>query len=1072
MIQHRLGRLGLSLVLTLGCLATLASGSAEAQSREAACRQVLTSPRLPADGTDAFLRVQRVLAVALDRTTPRLSDRRRGPTSEAALVDLCLAVPFPDGTDVVDETLRLILEYSRLMDEVPNWGARLWDPALADRLVEGGDPGLAVRLAGSPAMTAAVLSPDGAPATCGPGPFSNEVRAGLAALAAADPRVGRAADPYAQACVFYPTLAVNGALDEALARFGTIEAARPGAIAALISPEFARWLAEDARPRLRRLVGSTPAVQRVIEDFMAVQPAPSPTPVVMDRPASCAVDPRALRYWAFGEGEAALLAGARDISPELRALAELRDTDTELMQDILGVLGGEASACLYDQIEALLLRSDSPARVYRLNETGVAGLAFVAEFRDSQATVEALVGRLAPSREALLDGTRAAIRRSLQERYDADIERAAQIFAAAAEPLAPTIDLPAVGMPEPDPVELPETFIVTEITDATLQASVENQNFVDALLATQFSPAISREVLMGEVRRVLRPLAAAEIERIVEADTQRVAALVEERWTVTPALADAILAIPELSQQGHDLPEDARNELLGLWYPERRLMQSAFESALRPPLPDDAMQTRALALSERVVPNPETLRLSGSIAEPGCGCVLRRKEHALVYGFYPFWLAPPDPRPAAADAADAEDAAEAERPNLPSVDFELIERIAFYGLHWTDVATPGMLELRFRQQWQNMRRDFVTSAHRHRSRADLAIRITGWEDWTDSQIRTVVDGTREVMDPFKRFDTLSLEEAARFLPTLFDRPQPDALTLIVDGYDGVGTNPDAERLVALVRRIAAPLKERGQQVHLAFDLNLANEPLGEPLFEDIRELLEGSRDSRTVENILVFLERPTADTGRELRARMEAGTFSTAVSTDILRRILPVVPPGGHRFVDARTTSDSMADDEDYRQLKEDVVYFQDSFGGMGFWPAPLSDSQDHVNVAKIVFDSWDLWRFPERLENLELRFDAVCAFVCPNRFYLTAAAMLVGLLLAGLIWRSFYSGVADQIAFRAGVVWIGSFVLLLLLALLSSCDKFSFAPWPPIFLGLLVVTLLAILIFNTYQHARNGPKP
>jgi hypothetical protein len=1075
MILHRLGRLGLSLVLTLGCLATLSSGPAEAQSREAACRQVLTSPRLPADDTDEFLRLQRVLAIALDRSTPRLSDSRRGPTSEAALVDLCLAVPFPDGMDVVTETLRLIVEYDRLTGQVPDWRALLWDPSLTARLVQGSDPGLAVRLAGSPAMTAAVLSPGGAPAACGPVPFSDEMRAGLDALAAADPRVGRATDPLAQACAFYPTLAVDGALAEALARFGTLERARPGAIAALISPEFARWLAEDAQPRLRRLVGSTPAVQRLIADFRDTQPAPAPEPepMALVRPESCEVNPRDVRYWAFGPGEATLLAGARDIGPGLRALGDLRATDTELMADILGVLGSDTSACLRDQIKALLTAPDSPARKFRLNEAGVEGLAFVAGFGNSQPTVEALVGRLAPSRELLLDGTRAAIRRSLQERYDADIERAAAIFAAAAEPLPPTVDLPAVGMPEADPVELPETFIVTEITDATLQASIENEAFVEALLGTQFSPAVSREVLMGDVRRVLRPLAAAEIDRIVQADSARVADLVEERWIMTDELANAILAIPELAQ-GDELPDEAKNQLLGLWYPERRLMQSAF-AAVDPPLPV-ALRDRALALSDRVVPDPEAPRLSGSIAEPDCGCVLRRKDHSLVYAFYPFWLSPlspPDPGLGAADPA------EEESPDLPRVDFELIERIAFYGLHWTDIATPGKLDLRFRQQWLNMRRDFVFSAHRHRSRADLAIRITGWEGWTDEQIRDFVENTDDMMAPFDRFDTLSLEEAARFLPTLFDRPQPDALTLIVDGYDGVGQNPHKDKLVDLVKKIAERLKDREQDVHLAFELNLADQPLGEPIFDDIRQLLVGERRSsrvdrskwRTVENILVFLERPTADTSRELRARMEAGNnFSTEESIAILRRILPVVPPGGHKFVDAPPTPGPLVDDQEYGQLIEDVVYFQDNFGGMGFWPAPLAGNKDHEEVADIVYDRWDLWRFPDGLENLELKFDWVCARTCPNRFYFTAAAMILGLILAGLTWRAFYSGVANGIAFRYGAVWIGNAVLLVLLALLSSCDQR--ASWQWIVLGLQILMLLTVVVFSTYLRARVGPKP
>ncbi|MGY6412324.1 MAG: hypothetical protein ACXIUV_15030 [Alkalilacustris sp.] len=1049
--------LGLFLALAMGLALALVPERAQAQAAD--CRAILDSPQLPASGTDGFLGLQRVLAQALDRAGPRLADGLRGPTTEAALVDLCRAVPFPEGSSVVPETLALIAEYDRLGALVADWRARLWAPGLADRLADGDEAELAARLAGAPAVTAAVLAPDGPRAPC-PATLPEAAQRGLAALAAVHARLGRAADPLAEACALFPA-PQEGALAETLARFGALEAARPGALAVLTGPDFGPWLREDARPRLRRLAGSPAAVDRLIADYRAARPvapdpAPQPQPAAdlpADLPASCRPDPAALRYAAFGPNEVALLAGAVDVAPQLRALDALRDSAGGLMADILGVLGAEANACLRDRIEALVTAPDSPARVFRLDGDGVAGLAFVAEFQGSQQVAEALVGRLAPSRAQLLEGTRAAIRRSVQERFDADIERAATIFAEAAEPLPPTLDLPAAGVPEADPVTLPDTFIVTEITDQTLEASIDNPDFVRALMTTDFAPAMSREVLRGDVRRVLRPLAAEAVERIVEADAERLAALVEERWTMTPALADAILTLPDLADR-HELPAAARDRLLGLSYPGRRLMAAAF-AAIDPPLPTD-LQARAVALSEREVADPGAPRLSGSIAAPGCGCVLRREEHALVYAFYPFWLSPVLPGP------DADPAA---LPSLPQVNFELVERIAFYGLHWTDAASPGTLRLRHQQRWWEKRRDFVTAAHRHRSHADLAIRITGWERWSEAEIETVVAETIAAMGPFARFDALTMEEARRFLPTLFDRPMPDALTLIVDGYDGVGSHPQADRLVALVERLARPLAARGQAVNLAFDLALAGQPADAPLFEDIRTLLAGGPGGQAlVDSILVFLERPTVETGRTIRFRMEASRFGAETRTEILRRILPVVPPGGHRFVPSRVGV------VEHGQFIDDVVSFQDNFGGIGFWPVPLADDPGDIRVAQIIFDRWDLWRFPPELATLEDRFDRVCAVACPNRFYLGAAATALGAGLGILIWWSFFSGLADRIAFRAGTVWVGSVGLLGLLALLSACDKA--AVWPPVFLTLLVLVLLTVLTFGTYQRARNGPRP
>ena len=397
--------------------------------------------------------------------------------------------------------------------------------------------------------------------------------------------------------------------------------------------------------------------------------------------------------------------------------------------------------------------------------------------------------------------------------------------------------------------------------------------------------------------------------------------------------------------------------------------------------------------------------------------------------------------------------------------------MAFYGPQWVVNRDSGLLELRHMQQWLDLRRDFTTSAHRHRTKVDLAIRLTGWETWHESQIDMVVDITAQMLDPFARFDDLTLEEAWRFLPTLFDAPRPDGLTLVIDGYDGVGQNPEAGRLTAIVERIALPLLARGQTVNIAFDLRLAEAPLDQSLFADIRDLLERRPGGEPViDRILVFMERPTVEAARNLLHRMDGGPFRTDVRTDILRRILPVVPPGGHEFVEARAGDPQRIGGSDHAQFRDDLIYFQDTFGGMGFWPVPRIDEAAHVAVSDIVFENWDLWRFPSQFADLELRFDAVCAFACPNRFYLSVAAMAVAALMTGLVLRSFYSGVADRLAFRFRLVWIGNLALLVLLVLLTSCD--SRATLPPVFLGALIVMLLTTLVFNTYQYARNGPKP
>jgi hypothetical protein len=100
----------------------------------------------------------------------------------------------------------------------------------------------------------------------------------------------------------------------------------------------------------------------------------------------------------------------------------------------------------------------------------------------------------------------------------------------------------------------------------------------------------------------------------------------------------------------------------------------------------------------------------------------------------------------------------------------------------------------------------------------------------------------------------------------------------------------------------------------------------------------------------------------------------------------------------------------------------------------------------------------------------AVCAFVCPNRFYFSASAASIATMVALLVVWSFYSGTGHKIAYRWHLVSLGNVSLLALLVLMTTCDPDAF--WAPIFLLLLGIVLVVTLLFNTYQYARNGPKP
>ena len=1050
-------------------------GAAAAQD----CAELPNAAALPADGPE-FLAVQQTLGSALGVRAPMLEDGRRGPVSDQALVDLCEAVPMPQGSDRIAQTLALLKEYAWLRGLVPDWQMRVSAPDLAVRLAAADAGRIVLGLAAAPEVTGAVLmgSPAGQGDACtGVPDLDAQAATGLAAIEAAGLLPTGMGDAKARFCAAYPSLDGADGLVDALARFGQIETQVPGAMKTLAAPAMRDWLLADQAHRLRRLVGTPASVQQLLADFMEVVPAPAP-PAPRPEPKACQINPDLVRYWSFGAAETARLTLVDSARPALEALIGPAAGPEAIESAITTALTGDMSDCLRARITDLVRAPDSPARTFVLDPDGVQQLGLEGALAERQAVVDALLGSNARTRAALLAGTEGALMRTLRASLDTEIAATVAIIADAAEVLPAFTDRPGPGMPEPQAAPFSDTLIVTDLTRETAQAGITNPAFLEAFLAAAIRPALNRTLLEADLRAVLAPVAQRQIDTISASDMARIEALVRLRWAITPDLVEAVLALPELASAGV-AEADLAQTLVGLEYPTEALMQQAL-AVVEPALPK-SVQDSALHLSAKVVADPSARRVSGTIVDPDCGCVMRRENHAMVYGFYPFWLFPTEPAPDTAPAAGAAPAgtgtapADASAPEIvpqpAKVNFELVERIAFYGLQWSVGAQTGVLELRHMQQWRTHRRDFVNSALRQRAKADLAIRLTGWAQWSEDEIEQVVATTDQMMNPFRRYDLLTVEESRRFLPTLFDAAQPSGLTLIIDDYDGRPDHPDSERLVALINRIAQPLSSRGQSLHLGLTLDLDGTASSQGLFADLGPLLEAAPGGEsTVDKLLIFLEQPTTQSARILRQGLDGGSFRAETRTEILRRILPVIAPAGERIAQAGDQMVPGDPDSPATQFLENLIYFQDNFGGVGFWPVPLADDPGDMAIASIVMDTWDLWRLPAELESIEVKYDAVCAFVCPNRIYLSATASVIALLTVVLIVWSFYSGTGDRIAFRWHFVTYGNVSLLGLLVLLSSCDQAAFLP--PIFLVLLAIVLLVALLFNTYHNARNGPNP
>ena len=260
------------------------SGSpARPPRRRAATRSATPapSPRPPA-GPEARAAVQAGLRVAFGEDARDLSDGVIGPVTLSFLGQLCAQVPLAAGTDPVAGTLDLAREYAALSREADDWTARIADPALLAAATATFNRDV-LRLAGPPQTSAQALAGTSDPADCAalataelPADPAGLVRlqAGLAALLDADPNLTPLGDApetraaLAQVCAAYPA-GGTAALVAEVQRLGDIAAAVPDALPTLASPQFARWLEASQAVRLGRLLGTVPAVVRLLQDYLA-----------------------------------------------------------------------------------------------------------------------------------------------------------------------------------------------------------------------------------------------------------------------------------------------------------------------------------------------------------------------------------------------------------------------------------------------------------------------------------------------------------------------------------------------------------------------------------------------------------------------------------------------------------------------------------------------------------------------------------------------------------------------------------------------------------------------------------
>ena len=370
-------------------------------------------------------------------------------------------------------------------------------------------------------------------------------------------------------------------------------------------------------------------------------------------------------------------------------------------------------------------------------------------------------------------------------------------------------------------------------------------------------------------------------------------------------------------------------------------------------------------------------------ATPSCNCAAPRSVTPL-YAVYPTWLT--------------------DGPQPQTIDFSLINRITYFALPLdNDQALDQAMS------WTEAQTAFIRTARAYETRIDLGIYQADWRFLAtepaaarDAQIKQLITQmprhARELLDrPLPGLASSAkawlpgfgqVQRTGDGLTIFFDRlPDPDReptlaarfadfLPRFVKGVaQAMGETPERKYAINLVMTDRQVTNRPGPfEVARLFDLLKAVE---DPDMADGR-IVETNGDYKRNSNVelrfLVLLTEPTTQSKKKLRSTIEAGAGLYGGDRRIfLRSVVPLL----------------LLPQASPEQYRDDLVYMQDNFGGVGFWPAPLTGQQFNADEQKALRNTFG----PETSVGVS---DALCSVVCPNRWIFRLAFEL--LLVAGAV--------------------------------------------------------------------------
>ena len=397
-----------------------------------------------------------------------------------------------------------------------------------------------------------------------------------------------------------------------------------------------------------------------------------------------------------------------------------------------------------------------------------------------------------------------------------------------------------------------------------------------------------------------------------------------------------------------------------------------------------------------------------------CGCVLDFAED-IVYGFYPFWMA---------------------NGKKQKLDFSVLSRIGYFAVLF-DPETNFWENSHWKTTEKNKPPNFMREARKYKTRVDLVICINKWGNYDQDYFSKIAKKSAEALNNGMGngitfyFDFNEIKDKSQFeLVTLIERLSREAK--FAANETGESNPSDTMRSQKWKLNIMLPMSAIGEGVYSWENLY------------DINEYID---------LFIVFLEEPTTKKKKDLRRMIEDEYPGKGEERkDLLRKIVPVIP----------LSNFGTDKDKQQQQFYDDLIYFEDNFGGVGIWPVPMrkedatekdTELYNAVNeeVIKVFYGEEDRGFF-QRLMAVEDSW--YCEIVCPNRWYFRwAMDILIGIFAVHFLLWFFILDL--RTLFNQSWCFLGYSILLAFIFLsLNFCD-----PWYAELRGLIFVLFIVLLI-------------